>query len=457
MAVKHTAEVTISDLSDAANVDLSSYAYVFPANKDGAASAGSCSFSVICMIGSTQVDCSVDNSEITKPSAGVTTSVSKATGSMTPVVTVTVTSSLTQTVLNGGSTISVPVAFSYQNQTVTVWKDFNLALAKTGATGAVAYNYFLTADPSAVVRNEDGTYSAASITARTTRGQTGNPAAYSAWYWAHYTTDGSTWTQISKSTAAQASLAVTIPTNVSGIRAIRITAHTASPTDANRVDSVTIPVIDAGATGPQGEAAYTVLLTDESHTFAATADGKAIATSIETRVVAYKGATQVAATIGTVTGTISGKLTATVKSGTQSTTNATLTIAATATLDTRQGELTIPITVDGKSCTKVFSWSLSPTGETGAQGPQGDPGEDGVSMSITSNNGTTIRNSSGSTTLTAHVWKSGAEVTGSALAAMGTIKWYVDGTYQSGCDGTTFEVQASAVTSKAVVCAKLEG
>ncbi len=43
-------------------------------------------------------------------------------------------------------------------------------------------------------------------------------------------------------------------------------------------------------------------------------------------------------------------------------------------------------------------------------------------MSITSNNGTTFRNNSGSTTLTAHIWQSGAEITGTALSTLGTIK-----------------------------------
>lgn len=457
MTVRQTAEVTISDLSDAANVSLSAPAYVFAADKDGKATGGSCSFSVETMIGATQVDCSVDNSAITTPSAGVTTSVSKATGSFTPVVTVTVTNALTQTVLNGGATITVPVQFSYQGQTVTVNKDFSLALAKTGATGAAAYNYFLSLSPTALVRAEDGTMATA-ISWNATRATTGNPSAYSGYVWSHYTTDGSTWTQIAKASSAASSGTVTIPSDVVGsVVAVRVTLHTASPTDANKVDTQTVPVIDAGATGPQGEAAYTVLLTNESHTFAATAEGKAVASSIETKVVAYKGATQVAATIGTVTGTISDKLTATVKSGTNSTVNATLTVAATATLDTRQGVLSIPVTVDGKSFTKQFSWSLAPTGATGAQGPQGDPGEDGLSMSITSDNGTTLRNNSGSTTLTAHVWQSGTEVTGSALTALGTIKWYKDGGSTAVGTGSTLTVSANDVASKAVYTAKLEG
>ena len=446
--VRQTAEVTISDLSDAANVSLTSYSFVFGANKNGAATAGSCTFGASCFIGATQVDCSIDNSAITVPSAGVSTQVNKATGSMSPVVTVTVNSNLTQTVLNTSAIITVPVSFTYQGQTVTINKDFSLALAKTGATGSAAYNYFLNASPTAIVRAEGGTLSTSSIAWNSTRATTGNPSSYSGYVWSHYTTDGSTWTQIAKASSAASSGTVTIPSSATAtVKAVRITLHTASPTDANKVDVVTIPIVDEGATGPQGEPAYTVLLTNEAHTFPATADGKAVAGSVTTSVVAYKGATSVTPTIGTITGQTTGQITA-------SASGANITVTVTTSLTTRSGELTIPVTVDGKSFTKKFSWSLAPTGATGEQGPQG---EGGLSMSITSNNGTTLRNNSGNTTLTAHVWQDGAEVTGNDLSALGTIKWYKDGTYQSGKDGATITVSATDVTNKAVYTAKLEG
>jgi hypothetical protein len=78
-------------------------------------------------------------------------------------------------------------------------------------------------------------------------------------------------------------------------------------------------------------------------------------------------------------------------------------------------------------------------------------------MSITSNNGITFRNNSGSTTLTAHVWQSGIEVTGTALSALGTIKWYKDGGSTAVGTGSTITISASDVASKAVYTAKLEG
>lgn len=95
-------------------------------------------------------------------------------------------------------------------------------------------------------------------------------------------------------------------------------------------------------------------------------------------------------------------------------------------------------------------------GQQGIQGPQGDAGADAITMAITTNNGNIFRNNSGETKLTAHVYKAGVEVTGSALTALGTIKWYKDGTYLTGKDGAELTVYANTVTSKAVYEARLE-
>lgn len=451
--VRGRAEITFTDLSDGGTVDLSMGALPFAADKDGKATGGSLVFSASVRIGSTQVDCTVDTERITKPSAGVTVSVTKATGSMTPAITVTVTNALTQTVLNSNSVISIPVQYSYQGEAVTVVKDIAIVLSKTGATGSTSYSYFLTLSSDAVVRNEDGTLSVSSIVARTTRAQTGSPASWSGWYWVHSTTDGSTWTQIAKSTAAEASKTVSLSSLDATVTAIRVSVHTASPTEANAVDSQTIPIIDAGKKGDQGEPAYTVVLTNESHAFAAAADGKAIASSVETTVRAYRGGTQVAATIGTVTGTISGKLTASVKSGTNSTTSATVTVAATNTLDTRQGMLTIPITVDGRTFNKVFSWSLAPQG---VKGDQGDPGEDAMSYDIGTSAGDKFRNSTGSSVCTALVYRAGQKLSNSEIAALGTIRWYKEGNTTPIGTGLTLTVTAADVNRKTMFYFQIE-
>lgn len=106
----------------------------------------------------------------------------------------------------------------------------------------------------------------------------------------------------------------------------------------------------------------TVILTNESHVFEGDTE-KAKAGSTECGVIAYKGATQVAATIGPITGDPSG-MTATIANN--GTTSAKFTVAVTSAMAAKQGVLTIPVTVDGKSFTKKFSWSVSLEGQPGA-------------------------------------------------------------------------------------------
>lgn len=104
--------------------------------------------------------------------------------------------------------------------------------------------------------------------------------------------------------------------------------------------------------------------------------------------------------------------------------------------------------------------SYAVAGKQGQRGPQGNPGAagaDAITMAITTNNGNIFRNNSGSTILTAHVYKAGVEVTGSALSALGSVKWYKDGGSSAVGTGTTFTVNASDVANKAVYEARLEG
>lgn len=122
-----------------------------------------------------------------------------------------------------------------------------------------------------------------------------------------------------------------------------------------------------GAKGTNGADAYTIILSNESHTFAGDTS-KAIAGNTSCYVVAYKGATQVAATIGSISGAPTGMTTSLSNNGT---TSASFTVSVTTSMTTKSGTLTIPVTVDGKSFTKTFSYSLSLKGSTGATGATG--------------------------------------------------------------------------------------
>ena len=106
---------------------------------------------------------------------------------------------------------------------------------------------------------------------------------------------------------------------------------------------------------------------------------------------------------------------------------------------------------DGKS-TESYSVSYK-----GTNGTNGKDGLDAITMAITSSGGTIFKNTAIATTLTAHVYKGGVEVTGSALAALGTIKWYKDGGTTSVATGATYTIGAGDVTNKATFSAQLEG
>ena len=88
---------------------------------------------------------------------------------------------------------------------------------------------------------------------------------------------------------------------------------------------------------------------------------------------------------------------------------------------------------------------------------KGTNGKDAITMAITSSGGTIFKNTAIATTLTAHVYKGGVEVTGSALSGLGTIKWYKDGGTTSVATGSTYTISAGDVSNKATFSAQLEG
>ena len=107
---------------------------------------------------------------------------------------------------------------------------------------------------------------------------------------------------------------------------------------------------------------------------------------------------------------------------------------------------------DGKSTT---SYSVS---YKGTNGTNGSNGADAITLTITSSNGTVFKNSSGSTVLTAHVFKGAVEqsITDAGVCgSLGTVKWYV-GSSTTGVAGKTLTVQASSVTNSQVYTAQLE-
>lgn len=222
-----------------------------------------------------------------------------------------------------------------------------------GATGASATAYSLIVSHAAIVKAEDGTFTPDEITL-TAKSQTGTAAManYTGRLVIETTTDNSTWTNRYNQDAA--TYTYTIP---SGIVAVRCSLYVAGGT-ATLLDQQIVPVVSDGASGGKGEDAYTVILTNENHTFAG-GTSAALAGSTTCNVVAYKGSTQVAATIGTISGAPTGMSTTITSNGT---TSAYFTVTVTTSMATKNGVLTVPVTVDGKSFSMKFSYSLALAG-----------------------------------------------------------------------------------------------
>lgn len=138
--------------------------------------------------------------------------------------------------------------------------------------------------------------------------------------------------------------------------------------------------------GTAGQDACTVMLSNESHVFEGDTQ-KAVPSNTSCGVIAYKGSTRVPATIGTVSGMPPGMSVGVVNNGTVT---AGITVSVTHGLTTGQGELTIPITVEGITFERKFSWSLSLRGEGGANytnnmllGTEAGPGDGHVKFLAT--------------------------------------------------------------------------
>ena len=206
--------------------------------------------------------------------------------------------------------------------------------------------------------------------------------------------------------------------------------------------------------------AYSVNLTADSFTLTGDKDGNVLsATTLTTSVQVYKGSTQLTASdvsIGTIT-SITG-VTAT-KNG--------LTVTLTVSTSCKGGIISVPITIDGDiTFTRNISIGVAKTGatgakgDTGATGATGPAGSDAILVTITSDNGTIFKNSSGSTTLTTHVFVAGTEKNISSAGVvdggLGTIYWYKDGTKVTN-PSKTLAISAANVSEKMVVTAQLEG
>lgn len=129
-------------------------------------------------------------------------------------------------------------------------------------------------------------------------------------------------------------------------------------------------------------------------------------------------------------------------------------------------------TMQTTDTTKKYLWcyqsisytSGDPTTTTpviiGTHGATGNKGDDAITLTITSSNGTVFKNNSGTTVLTAHVFKGAVEqsITDAGVVAnsLGTIKWYKGSSTTAVATAKTYEVKASAVDNSEVFTCQLE-
>lgn len=110
----------------------------------------------------------------------------------------------------------------------------------------------------------------------------------------------------------------------------------------------------------EGASSTTVMLSNEAHVFESDLNGVAKPATIVLDVIGFKGATQTATTVGSITGIPSTGMA--VSTSNNNTTNTKITIGVTSNLTSAiadYGVLTIPITVNGYTINKVFSWAKS--------------------------------------------------------------------------------------------------
>lgn len=262
--------------------------------------------------------------------------------------------------------------------------------------------------------------------------------------------------------------------------------------------------------------AYSVMLTSEAYTFVGGVGGVSSGQACTTEAVAYCGSNQCAAVNVTV-GDIVCPTGISAKVENSGASKVKITFTTTATIST-SCEATIPVVVDGITVNKKFSFAVAKAGQNGTsvtvkstsvtyqvgssgttkptgtwnadipsvgngqylwtktivtysdgksttsysvsyKGTNGVDGADAISMTITSSNGTVFKSNSGSTILTAHVYKGGVEQTvteAGVCGSLGSVKWYKAGSTTAVATANTYTISAADVENSVVITAQLE-
>ena len=191
--------------------------------------------------------------------------------------------------------------------------------------------------------------------------------------WQYSTNNGSSWTNVtSGSNGLTISSSVLTIANTCNLFTSSVKSLQFKVTGTNgATDTMTVIRVEDGvdgndgATGANGTSATNVQLSNENHTFQATSDGKAVVNSITVNIYGYTGTTLKSVTIGDIVGTPTGM---TVTKNNSGSTSASLSIATTTSMTTKNGTITIPLTCNGVTFNKIFTYSLAVPGTNGTNG-----------------------------------------------------------------------------------------
>lgn len=235
-------------------------------------------------------------------------------------------------------------------RTTTTFSDGNVAVIYTvgGKSGMASTVYELSISTATVVRQKDGTYNPSSFILNSKKHTGGaQPSAYAGRFTVDAFSSNGVTTRIYTSSANESGYTCrNIPSNTSEIVC---TLYAAGGT-STQLDKQIVPVVNDGSD------AYTVFLDNDNQSFSCDENG-AIAATAYSRVVVYKGATRIAATIGSIStptgitaepldnGTVNARVKFTVAKGFKI---------------VKSGQISIPITFDtNQSATKAFTFSLA--------------------------------------------------------------------------------------------------
>ena len=214
-----------------------------------------------------------------------------------------------------------------------------------------------------------------------------------------------------------------------------------------------------GATGAAGSDAYTVILTNESNTFAGDVSN-ALAGSTTTQVIAYKGSTAQSVTITSVNGvaastidTETGIAGLKFKCSALSGTSPTITFTCTTAFKNANGSIPIVLSVGGISFTKMFTYSIAFKGDVGSTGQTGSPGVPATSYWLISSASAVQKTSIGKITVTPSTLTfTGKSQTGTATPTDYACRWII--AYSTdGTNYTNLYTSSANETSKSVTVA----